>query len=198
MLIKIHPQNPQKRIIENIAKEINKGKIFILPTDTVYAFATNLAVKKSIQKLYQLKDISEKKPLSLYCKNFTQMSEYVRMDNNQIFRFMKSHLPGPFTLVFPASKKLPNYTLSKQKTVGIRIIDHPVIRDLLNLLDYPIIGSSVFFEENYLTYPEDLEKEYGKLVDGIVDVGPIDLSISTILDASEYPPEILREGKGIL
>ena len=123
MLINVHPQNPQKRLIENIAKEIKKGKIFILPTDTVYAFATDLSSKKSIERLYRLKDIPETKPLSLYCKDFKQMAEYVRMDNNQIFRFMKSHLPGPFTLVFQASKKLPNYTLSKQKTVGIRIIE---------------------------------------------------------------------------
>ena len=197
MLVKIHPVNPEKRYIQQIAENIKKGKIYILPTDTVYAFATSIEHKKSIQRLYQLKDIPAVKPLSLYCKDFAQMSEYVRMDNNQIFRWMKANLPGPYTLIFHASKNLPNYTLSKQKTVGIRIINHPFIQEILNLLDFPIIGSSVFLHEKYLTYPEDLEKHYGKQIDGaIVDMGPLEFSLSTILDAREYPLQIIREGKG--
>ncbi|MDH5719577.1 MAG: L-threonylcarbamoyladenylate synthase [Spirochaetia bacterium] len=196
MIYKVHPKNPEKRIIEKIAKDIVNGKVFILPTDTVYAFATTLSNKKAIEKLYSLKDMPDQKPLSLYCKDFSQVSEYVRMDNNQIFRWMKANLPGPFTLIFKASKKLPQYTLSKQKTVGIRVIDHPVTQMLLSFMDMPIIGTSVFTEEKYISFPEELEKKYGKLVAGIVDAGPIELSLSTVLNAEEYPFEIIRQGKG--
>ncbi|MDH5718738.1 MAG: L-threonylcarbamoyladenylate synthase [Spirochaetia bacterium] len=196
MIFSVHPENPQKRIIEKIAKDLIKGEIYILPTDTVYAFATTLNKKSSIEKLYKLKNIPPQKSLSLYCKDFSQASEYVRMDDNRIFRWMKSNLPGPYTLVFKASKKLPQYTLNKQKTVGIRIINHPVIALLLSLMDMPIIGTSVFFEDQYLTYAEDLEDKYGKLISGIVDTGPIELSLSTILDAQKFPIEVIRQGKG--
>lgn len=198
MLRPVHPQNPQKRVLDQVAKEIGRGAVYIIPTDTVYAFVTGFANKKSIARLYQLKDMPENKPLSLYCRDFSQAAEYIRMDYNQIFRWMKGNLPGPYTLIFPASKNLPNYTLTKQKTVGIRIVDNPVVQGLLERIDMPIIGTSVFSSDGYLTYPEDLEDEYGKLVDGILDIGPLDLSMSTILDATVYPPEVIREGKGEL
>ncbi len=198
MLLNIHPQNPQKRIADSVSKGMSDGKIYIIPTDTVYAFATALGNKKSIEALYQLKNIPPKKPLSLYARDFSQVSDFIRMDNNQVFRWMKSHLPGPYTLIFPATKNLPQYTLSKQKTVGIRIIDHPFVRMLLETMEMPIIGSSVFNEERYLTYPEDLEKHYGKRVEAIVDAGPINLEVSTILDASVFPLEVIREGKGVI
>lgn len=196
MLLSIFPENPQKRIVNRVADGMKKGGVFIIPTDTVYAFATTLGNKKAIEYLYQLKEIPPKKPLSLYAKDFSQVSEFIRMDNNQVFSWMKSNLPGPYTLIFPASKKLPQYTLSKQKTVGIRIIDHPFVQMLLDQLDMPVIGSSVFNEERYLTWPEDLEDFYGKRVEAIIDAGPINLEVSTILEASNFPFEVIREGKG--
>ena len=196
MLLPVHPDNPQARTINQVAQDLSKGKLFILPTDTVYAFATALNQKKTIERIYRLKDIPPHKPLSLYCRDFSQAAEYVRLDNNQVFRWMKSNLPGPYTLVLKASKKLPQYTLSKQRTVGIRIVDHPVIQLILERLQAPIIGSSVFVEDEYLTYPDDLDDRYGKLVDGIVDTGPLELSLSTVLDACEYPLQLIREGKG--
>lgn len=196
MLLHVHPINPQPRTLKMVAEKMNRGELFILPTDTVYAFATVLDQKKTIEKIYRLKEIPANKPLSLYCRDFSQAAEYVRLDDNQIFRWMKSNLPGPFTIVLKASKTLPQYTLTKQRTVGIRVIDHPVVQGLLELLNRPIIGSSVFTHEQYLTYPEDLESEYGKRVAGIVDTGPLELSMSTILDGTEFPMKLLRQGKG--
>lgn len=196
MLLHVHPENPQKNILDKVAAQLQKGAIYILPTDTVYAFATCLDSKKSIEKIYALKKMPPNKPLALYCRDFSQASDYIKMTDNRAFRWMKQHLPGPYTLVFQASKNLPQYTITKKKTVGIRIIDHPVIQGLLQRMDSPIIGTSVYTEGEYFTYAEDLDQTYGKQVTATLDTGPLDQEFSTILDMSDYPPELLRAGKG--
>ena len=196
MLTYLHPENPQKREINRISEELLAGKIKILPTDTVYAFVTALGDKKSIEQIYNLKNISYTKPLSLYCKDFSQADQFIKMPSNQAFRWMKSHLPGPYTLVFRASKNLPQYTLTRQKTVGVRIINHPIIRDILECLDTPLIGSSVSNEGLYYHYPDDLDDLYGKRVSEIVDGGIGEVELSTIIDATGFPFEVIREGKG--
>jgi tRNA threonylcarbamoyl adenosine modification protein (Sua5/YciO/YrdC/YwlC family) len=167
-----------------------------LPTDTVFAFVTIPTLKKSVEKLYALKDIPTNKPLSLYCRDFSQASEYIKMENNSIFRWMKNHLPGPYTLVFQASKSMPQYTITRQKTVGIRIVDHPVVQGLLSRLDVPLIGTSVFQEQENMTYAEQLDDQYGSRIAGVVNTGPQESQFSTVLNMQSYPPEVIREGKG--
>jgi tRNA threonylcarbamoyl adenosine modification protein (Sua5/YciO/YrdC/YwlC family) len=198
MLTYLHPDNPQKRELKRISEDLAVGKIKILPTDTVYAFVTALGNKKSIANIYNMKNISYSKPLSLYCKDFSQADQFIKMPSNQAFRWMKSHLPGPYTLVFRASKNLPQYTLTRQKTVGVRIINHPVIQGILEFLDTPLIGSSVSNEGLYYHYPDDLDEVYGKRVSEIVDGGISELEFSTILDATGFPFEVIREGKGLI
>ena len=198
VIIELNPYSPQPRSLEQIADGLRKGGLYILPTDTVYAFACLLDQKKAIEKIYSLKSLPNNKPLSLYCRDFTQTAEYARMDNNKLFRWMKINLPGPFTLVFEAAKKMPQYTLSKQKKIGIRIIDHPVIASLLKIINLPIIGSSVTVEDEYLTYPRELNERYGKQVNAIIDAGPLEAEVSTVLDAIDYPPSVIRQGKGMI
>ncbi len=178
------------------AAALRRGDVFIIPTDTVYALTTIFSDKKAVEKIYRLKNIPPEKPLALYCRDFAQAASYIRMDNNQIFRLLKTAAPGPFTFVFQASKNLPQFTLSKQKTVGIRIIDHPVVQGLLERLDSPLVGSSLPLDDEMIAYPEDIEERYGKTVDGFIDSGPLEIEYSTILDCRDYPPEILRQGKG--
>lgn len=196
MLYQVHPENPQPRTVAAVARILQNGGVCILPTDTVFAFATTLNNKKSIERLYRLKDMPLSKPLALYCRDFSMASEFIKMNNNQVFRWMRSHLPGPYTLVFPASHNIPHYTLRKQKTVGIRIISHPLIEALLQSLSHPLIGTSIPEQEDYLVYAEDLQEKYGKLVDAVVDSGPIQHEPSTILDAGEFPLTVIRQGKG--
>jgi tRNA threonylcarbamoyl adenosine modification protein (Sua5/YciO/YrdC/YwlC family) len=196
MIISVHPQNPQKRTLDEVASRIKKGELFIVPTDTVYAFACAMDMKKTIEKIYFIKRMSENKAISVFCKDISAMSEFIRMDNNSLFRWMKAHLPGPYTLIFKASKNMPNFAITKQKTVGIRVISNPVINGLLERLDVPLVGSSVFSKDEYLTYPEDLDRKFGKQVDGIIDTGPVENKFSTVVDMTDFPPQIIRPGLG--
>lgn len=196
MLVAIHPVNPQKRILDETAAGLKKGNIYILPTDTAYALVAAMDQKKAIERIYFLKKMQKTKPISLFCKDISVASTFIRMDHNQIFRWMKAHLPGPYTLIFKASKNLPNFALTDQKTVGIRIVSNPVISGILERMETPIVGSSIFMPEEYLTYPEELDQSYGKQISAILDTGPVENLFSTVLDMTVYPPEIVREGKG--
>lgn len=191
-----HPINPQKRHLDQAAYALNREEVLILPTDTVYALCAKANCHDAVKRIYRLKNLPENKPLALYCQDFAQAAQFIRMDNNQVFRLIKKLIPGPYTFVFAASKNLPSYTLTRQKTVGIRIVDHPVIQGILERLDFPIVGTSLVLEDLYIAYPEEIEEKYGKLVEGFINCGPIPLEYSTILDCRNYPPEILRQGKG--
>ncbi|MDH4262127.1 MAG: L-threonylcarbamoyladenylate synthase [Spirochaetia bacterium] len=196
MIIPVHPINPQRRVLEETAAELMRGGIYILPTDTVYAFAAAMDQKKAIERIYFIKKMSEHKVISVFCHDISAASKYICMDNNSIFRWMKSHLPGPYTLVFKASKNLPNYAVTKQKTVGIRIVTNPVINGLLEIMKVPIVGTSAYNSEESLTYPEDLERLYGKQLTGILDTGPVENIFSTVIDLSNRHPNVIRQGIG--
>jgi tRNA threonylcarbamoyl adenosine modification protein (Sua5/YciO/YrdC/YwlC family) len=196
MLISIHPVNPQKRILEEIAAELKRGAIYIMPTDTVYAFVAAMDQKKAIERIYFVKKMPEHKVISVFCPDISAASQYIRMDNNAVFRWMKSHLPGPYTLVFKASKSLPNYAVTKQKTVGIRIVTNPVITGLLEIMNAPLVGTSAYNPEGFLTYPEDLDALYGKQIAGILDVGPCENVFSTVIDMTNTHPAVIRQGLG--
>lgn len=162
-----------------------------MPTDTVYAFVTLAQNKDSVVKIQRIKDLPKNKALTLYCRDFSQMSAYVRSQGNQLFRLLKEILPGPYTLIFDAAKNLPHYAVTKQNTVGIRIIEHPLIAALLAELDLPLIGSSLDLHDF-----EEIADNYENRVDAVVQCGEVKGQYSTILDVRVWPPSLIREGAG--
>ena len=170
----------------------------MLPTDTVYAFVTLAQNRDSVVKIQRIKDLPKNKALTLYCRDFSQMSGYVRMQGNQLFRLLKEILPGPYTLIFDAAKSLPHYAVTKQNTVGIRIVEHPLIAALLAEVDLPLIGSSGDAEVADMHDFEELADRYESRVDAVVHCGEVNAAYSTILDVREWPPTLLREGAGAI
>lgn len=177
---------------------LKNGALVILPTDTVYAFVTLAQNKDSVVKIQRIKDIPRNKALTLYCRDFSQMSGFVRSQGNQLFRFLKEILPGPYTLIFDAAKNLPHYAITKQNTVGIRIVEHPLIAALLAELDLPLIGSSLDMEPSEMHDFEEIADRYENRVDAVVECGEISGEYSTILDVREWPPLLIRSGKGVI
>jgi hypothetical protein len=131
MRLYLHPDNPEPRLVKQLVEKLKGGSLLVLPTDTVYAFVTLAQNKDSIAQIQRIKDLPKHKALTLYCRDFSQMSTYVRTQGNQLFRFMKDILPGPYTLIFDAAKSLPHYAVTKQNSVGIRIVEHPLIAAML-------------------------------------------------------------------
>ena len=199
MRLYLHPQNPEARRVKELAALLKDGALVILPTDTVYAFVTLAQNKDSVVKIQRIKDLPKNKALTLYCRDFSQMSAYVRSQGNQLFRLLKEILPGPYTLIFDAAKNLPHYAVTKQNTVGIRIVEHPLIAALLAELDLPLIGSSVSLDGQADPHDfEELADLFENRVDAVVNCGEVSGQFSTILDVREWPPTLIREGLGAI
>lgn len=196
MRLYLHPQNPEPRRVKELAALLKNGALVILPTDTVYAFVTLAQNKESVVKIQRIKDLPKNKALTLYCRDFSQMSGYVRSQGNQLFRFLKEILPGPYTLIFDAAKSLPHYAITKQNTVGIRIVEHPLIAALLAELDLPLIGSSLDMPPAETHDFEEVADRYESRVDAVVNCGEVNAQFSTILDVRHWPPGLVRTGLG--
>ena len=197
MLLNINPINPQQRLIRQVVDVLKNEGIIIYPTDTVYGLGCSIFSKKAMKRLYQIKKVNQKKPLTFICSNQTELQEYTQGIPADIFKLLRRKLPGPYTFVFKASKIVPKMMLSPRKTVGLRWPDHPIANEIVNAFGNPILSSSLrISEEELYEDPRDIHENYKKQVDLIVDGGPIFAENSTIIDFSSGGANISRMGKG--
>jgi tRNA threonylcarbamoyl adenosine modification protein (Sua5/YciO/YrdC/YwlC family) len=197
IFLNVNTQNPQKRFVQKAAETLESGGVILYPTDTVYAFGCDLRKKDAIEKLYRLRKMERSKPLSLIFSDISQMSQYIRNMSDQAYKIMKKTLPGPYTFIFEASKMVPKFMLTKQKTVGVRIPDHPVCNQLVDFLGSPVISASAQLPNGeYASEPEDIEPVFLNQLDLVLECGAIRPDPSTIVDFSNGECRILREGKG--
>ncbi|NCN10445.1 MAG: threonylcarbamoyl-AMP synthase [Leptospira sp.] len=199
MIINLHLENPEKRKLTSISDDLRKGAVYIFPTDTVYAIVADANSKEGTEKVYNLKKLDKKKPLSLLCKDISMASQFIEYLPNEAYRLMKKITPGPYTFILKANKMLPKPCIihHKDKHIGIRFPDHIYLQELLKIHDSPLTSTSVITDDEYLTNVEDLNSQFGEKVDGIVDGGLILLEPSTIIDFTGDQMIIIREGKGI-
>lgn len=202
MLLKIHPENPSDRQIKKVVDCLNKGGIIIYPTDTVYGIGCDIYKNKAVEKIAFLKGIKkEKANFSFICSDLSHISDFTRPINNEIYKLMRKHLPGPYTFILQANNKVPKLFQSKKKTVGIRIPENNIIREIIKELGNPIMSSSVHDEDELIEYTTDPELIYEKfkdVVDIVIDGGSGGNEASTIIDCTQDEISIIREGKGVL
>jgi tRNA threonylcarbamoyl adenosine modification protein (Sua5/YciO/YrdC/YwlC family) len=202
MLIKIHPKNPSPRQIKTVVECLYDGGIIIYPTDTVYGLGCDIFKSKAVEKIALIKGIKkEKANFSFICHDLSQLSDYTKPISNEIYKLMKTSLPGPFTFILNANNKVPKLFQSKKKSVGIRIPDNNIISEIVKELGNPIMSTSIHDEDEiieYTTDPELIHEKYENIVDIVIDGGYGDNEASTIVDCTTDEIMILREGKGIL
>jgi len=196
VILPCHPVNPEKRTIQKVLDGLSRGAIYIVPTDTVYAFICHLEHPKAISSLYRIKDMSEKQPLSLLCRDISMAGLFTKNIPDYVFRFMKQHTPGPYTFILPASKDMDRRGMGKRKEVGIRIVDHPLHIELMKQLDLPLVSTSVREVEAFVTSPETLEDIYGYQVEAVLDAGPRKNEYTTVLDGQGDQFKLIRAGIG--
>jgi tRNA threonylcarbamoyl adenosine modification protein (Sua5/YciO/YrdC/YwlC family) len=197
MIFIINEQNPQKRLIHKAVEVLREGGVIIYPTDTVYAYGCDINDKRAIEKIYWIKKIGRNKPLSFIFSDISEISDYVRNISDRSFKIMKRAFPGPYTLIFKATKLVPKVAITNQKTIGVRIPDDNIAMALVRTLGRPIMSASVNTANGeYIVEPKDLEKIYRNEVDLVIDAGPKISEPSTIIDLTEGVPVIIREGKG--
>ncbi len=197
MIFVINEQNPQKRLIEKAVEVLKEGGVIIFPTDTVYAYGCDINDKHAIEKIYWIKRIGRNKPLSFMFSDISGISEYARNISDRAFKIMKKAFPGPYTLVFKATRLVPRIAITNQKTIGVRIPDNNIALELVRALGRPIMSASVnSVSGEYIVEPKDLEKIYRNEVDLVIDAGPKVSQPSTVVDLTEGEPVVIREGKG--
>ncbi|MEM0995859.1 MAG: L-threonylcarbamoyladenylate synthase [Bacteroidota bacterium] len=198
--IAIHSENPQRRLIRQAVETLEKGGVVIYPTDTVYAIGCDITSKKALEKVCRIKGINpEKAQFSFICEDLKQIADYTLPISNVVHKMLRRVLPGPFTFILPASKKIPRHFQSRRKTVGVRMSTHPIAMALVAEIGRPILSTSLRDESDVYEYdPDDIFERYGTRVDLFVDGGWGGSEPSTVVDCSRGDDEIevLREGLG--
>ncbi|WP_026898039.1 L-threonylcarbamoyladenylate synthase [Daejeonella oryzae] len=202
MLIKIYPENPNEKSIQQVVDVLKKGGLIIYPTDTVYGLGCDITNQKAIEKICQIKGIKpDKANFSFVCYDLSHISDYIKPIDNETYRVLKKALPGAFTFIFNASKKVPKLLSSNKKTVGIRVPDNTIAREIVKQLGNPILSTSIHDDDDILEYstdPELIHEKYEDLVDLIIDGGYGSNEASTVIDCTTGEFDIIREGKGNL
>ncbi|QKG79593.1 L-threonylcarbamoyladenylate synthase [Tenuifilum thalassicum] len=201
LYIEMHPQNPNPRDVDRVVAVLKRGGIIIYPTDTVYGIGCDIKNTKAVERIIKLKGLKPKEAhFSFICKDLSNITDFAKV-NNPTFKLMKKNLPGPFTFILPGLHRVPNYFLSKRKTVGIRIPNHKIPIELVERLGNPILTTSLKDSDEiieYTTDPEQIYENYHNLVDVVIDGGACGNVPSTIVDCTEDEPLIIREGLGEL
>jgi len=200
MLLRIHPDNPDARRLDQAVRALRTDGVVVVPTDTVYSFACALGSSKGLEQLARLKGLKpEKANFSLLCADLSMLSAFTKPLPNDVFKLMKRALPGPYTFILEASGQVPKWFTSNRRAIGIRVPDHPVAQALLAAHGGPLVVTSVHDEDavlEYTTDPELIHERYGDRVEAVIDGGYGHLHASTVIDCTVSPPEVVREGLG--
>lgn len=200
MLLKIYPQNPNPKAVQQVADCLRDGGIVIFPTDTIYGMGCDIYKPKAVEKIISIMgDTKKKTTLSFICYDLSQLSDFTTPIENHVFKAMKRALPGPYTFILNANNQVPKIIHGSKKTVGIRVPDNSIIRAIVNELGHPVFSTSIKDDDEiveYTTDPELIDEKYGDLVDMVVDGGYGDNVPSTVVDCTSGEIEIVREGKG--
>ncbi len=198
MLLRIHPKDPQERLIKQVAETLRNGGIIVCPTDTIYGLGCDIYQTKAIEQICRIKQIDPKKAqLSFVCCDLSHLSDFARQISNTTYRVLKEHLPGPYTFILPASKQVPKILQSKKDTIGLRVPDNKITHELVKELGHPILSTTLpgDFVEDY-TDPEIIYEKYKNLVDIVVDGGIGGSEPSTIINCVDDAYEVIRMGAG--
>ncbi|MGL4675936.1 MAG: L-threonylcarbamoyladenylate synthase, partial [Wohlfahrtiimonas sp.] len=173
--------------------------ILVYPTDSSYAFCCMIGNQQGMERIRRIREVDDDHFFSLVCRDLSELATYAMVDNSQ-YRLLRAVLPGPYTFILKGSKDIPKKLLTpKRKTIGLRVPDHQITKDLLEALGEPILSTTVTLP-NYSV--EDLREIYQiedlleKRVDAIMDAGDCNHSPTTVIDLTSGVPEIIREGAG--
>jgi tRNA threonylcarbamoyl adenosine modification protein (Sua5/YciO/YrdC/YwlC family) len=194
----IHPLNPQRRAIAQVADIVRGGGLIAYPTDSCYALGCQMGNKAGIERIRSIRGLDEKHHLTLVCQDFAQLGQFVHVPNG-IFRAIKAATPGSYTFILPATKEVPRRLQHPgKKTVGARIPGHLVTHALLAELGEPLVSSTLLLpgQDDPMTQGWEINEELGQAVDAVIDSGDCGTEPTTVIDFSGDEPEIIRYGAG--
>ena len=195
----IHTKNPQLRLIKQAVEIIHGGGVIVYPTDSSYALGCHIGDKKALDRLRRIRQIDDKHNLTLVCKDLAEISTYAKVSNTD-YRLLKSLTPGPYTFLLNATNEVPRRLMHpKRRTIGIRVVEHPVVSALLDELGQPLMSCTLILpgEDLPVTEAEDVRSILERQVDLIIDGGHCGFEPTTVIRLTEDQPTVRRQGKGV-
>jgi tRNA threonylcarbamoyl adenosine modification protein (Sua5/YciO/YrdC/YwlC family) len=194
----IHPANPQRRAISQVADVVRQGGVIAYPTDSCYALGCQLGNKDGIERIRAIRQLDDRHHLTLVCQDFAQLGQFVQVPN-RVFRAIKAATPGSYTFILPATKEVPRRLQHPgKKTIGVRIPDHLVTQALLAELGEPLVSSTLLLpgQDDPMTQGWEINEQLGDALDAVIDSGDCGTEPTTVIDFSQDEPEIVRRGAG--
>lgn len=196
--ISIHPDNPQSRLIAEAVKVLKKGGVIVYPTDSAYALGCHIGDKGAMERLRRIRDLDSKHNFTLMCRDLSEIATYAKVGKAH-YRLMKSLTPGPYTFILKATREVPRRLQNpKRRTIGLRVPQHNIALQILEMLHEPIMSSTLIMpgDDLPLVEPEDMFDKLKNHVDLVIDGGSCGLEPTTVVDLEEEEPVLARQGKG--
>ena len=197
-LFRIHPVNPQPRLVQQAVEILNKGGVIVYPTDSAYALGCHIGDKKALDRIRDIRRLQRDHHFALVCRDLSDLGTYANV-HNSAYRQIKAATPGPFTFILPASREVPRRLVDeKRKTIGLRVPDNEICRALLEKMCEPIMSTTLILpgDEDPLTDPDEIRELLQHQVDLVIDGGYCGLETTTVVSLEEDYPVIVREGMG--
>ena len=197
---RIHPDNPQARLIHQAVDIIRKGGVVAYPTDSAYALGCHIGDKRALERICAIRRLDANHNFTLICRDLSDLGVYAKV-NNSAYRLIKAATPGPYTFILQATREVPRRLVHpKRKTIGLRVPDNNICVDLLAQLGEPMMTTTLILpgEQYPLTDPSEIREMLEHQVDLIIDGGFCGLESTTVVNLEEQVPEIIREGCGDL
>ncbi|MDT9000485.1 L-threonylcarbamoyladenylate synthase [Paucibacter sp. APW11] len=194
----VHPDNPQVRFLKQAVQILHGGGVVAIPTDSSYALVCHLDDKAAADALRRIRGVDDKHHLTLLCRDLSELANYARVDNRQ-YRLLKLATPGPFTFILQATKEVPRrVSHPSRRTIGLRVPDHKVTLELLQLLGQPLLATTLIppGETEALNDANEIRERFDNQLQAIVDAGACPLQATTIVDLCGDEPVLLRQGRG--
>jgi tRNA threonylcarbamoyl adenosine modification protein (Sua5/YciO/YrdC/YwlC family) len=196
--IEVHASHPQKRLVAQSAAVLERGGIIACPTDACYALICAVGNKDAEDRIRAIRHVAREHYFTLMCRDVSELAVYAKISKDA-FRIIRTLAPGPYTFILPATRETPRRLQDpKRKMIGIRIPAHPVVQAMFDILDMPLMSSTLMNDGIDLPYDDaaDIARDLNHVVDAVIDAGPIGIEMTTIIDMTGSSPNLVRQGKG--
>ena len=193
----VHPDNPQPRLVKHAVEIIRDGGVIAYPTDSCYALGCHIGDKAAMERIRRIRKVDERHHFTLVCRDLSEVGQFAKVDNLH-FRLMRANTPGSYTFILRASRDVPRRLLTPRHTIGVRIPDHPVPLALLRELGEPLLSSTLILPAHgvALNDAQEIRRHLEHDLDLVIDSGPCNGEVTTVVDLSADAPRLVREGKG--
>jgi L-threonylcarbamoyladenylate synthase len=194
---KVSPRKPEPEIIKEAAGIIKRGGVIVFPTRCLYGLGADAMNPAAVERIIEIKQRPEDNPILVLIDSKNQLEMLVAKIPPAAGAIMKAFWPGRVTLVFDARDTLPGLLTARTGKIGVRLPGHAVAAAMLRQINGPVTGTSANLSGrpgcNRLA---DLDPQIAGQVDLVLDAGTLQGGVgSTVVDVTEQPPRILREGQ---